>query len=492
MIGVCMFVICGRWQGQAAGEVNVDVGGIHVQVGNPAPPPAGVEVLTRGPLHEAFAQPVTFDQGAGPVIARKPPAPIEEIPPDQKPEGNHIVWVPGYWSWDTDRTDFIWVSGCWRAVPQNAGWVPGYWAQVTGGYQWVPGFWTTADAQEVEYLPTPPATLEAGPQGPGNADSIWIPGCWIRHEGRYAWRPGFWMAARPDWVWVPAQYAYTPRGCIFVDGYWDYPLSRRGMAFLPIYCPASVYSRPGFQFSPDIVLDLDGLTVDLFVSPEHRHYYFGDYYDDAYYRAGFHPWYEARDHRDWYDPIFVHAQWKHRDDPKWYQGKQAAYQHVRDDKAIRPARTYEAMKAQVAHLPPNERKEVPLARPMKEVVADKATPYKFDTVDAKTREATASQAKDVHAYNEKRSQWESPAAAPKEVATPKEPAVTPKEPKEPTKEVTAPEPQKVKIPKPPVSVREPVTNKELTPPPRPEQPKPDLEAKPRPTNTDTPDHTKGK
>jgi hypothetical protein len=527
MIGVSMFVVCVQWPTQAAAGVNIDLGGVHVHVGDrdAAPPPpeaAGVEVLTRGPLNEAFAQPVIFDQGAGFTINRKPPAPIEEMPPDQKPEGNHILWIPGYWSWDTDRSDFIWVSGCWRAAPPGTGWVPGYWAQVAAGYQWIAGFWTPDNTEEIEYLPAPPATLEAGPQGAGSPDSIWIPGCWVRHEGRYAWRPGFWEAARADWVWVPSQYACTPRGCIYVDGYWDYPLSRRGMAFLPIYCPASLYGQAGFEYSPDVVLDLDGLTLNLFISPEHRHYYFGDYYGDA----GFHPWYESRDHRDWYDPIFVHAQWKHHDDAKWFQGRQADYEHRRDDKSLRPARTYAAMQTQVAHMSEKDRKQVVFARPMKEVVSDKATPYKFDKLDAKTRESTVAQAKQVHAYKDTRAQWESPAAAPKpgpapkevtvpkEVVTPKEPANTLKElPKEPAKEVAPPDKvqgpdhgavakeqpavpdagsQKVKIPKPPVTVREPVTDKALTPPPRPEQPKPDLTAQPKAPKADAPDRSKDK
>ncbi|MGA2266023.1 MAG: hypothetical protein ABSH10_06280, partial [Phycisphaerae bacterium] len=49
--------------------------------------------------------------------------------------------------------------------------------------------------------------------------------------------------------------------------------------------------------------------------------------------------------------------------------------------------------------------------------------------------------------------------------------------------------QKVKIPKPPIAVREPVSDKELTPPPRPKQPEPDLNARPKQTK-DAPDRSK--
>ena len=514
LIGISVFVACGQWPRQAAAQVNVDVGGVHVHVGDrPAPPTEVVEVLTRGPVHEAFAQPIDFDEETAFTIDRAPPAPIAEEPPDQRPEGKHIVWIPGYWSWDTDRSDFIWVSGCWRAVPPNSSWVPGYWARVSNGYQWVAGFWTTADAEEIEYLPAPPATLEDGPHGTATiADSIWVPGCWVRHDGRYEWRPGFWEEARANWVWVPAYYVSTPRGYVYVDGYWDRALDRRGVAFLPIYYPQGLYSRADYRYSPEYVLDLDVLRVNMFIAPGRHHYYFGDYYGPEYAKAGFHPRYEARDHHNWYDPIYVHDQWTHRDDHKWADNQLAEYEHRRDDKTLRPARTYEAMRTQVAHLPEKDRRQVQMARPMKEVVSDKATPYKFDALDAKTRETTARQAKDVHAYQDKRAQWESPAAAPREVVPSKETGRTPPKelPKQPAKEVAPREKpegpdhgsvskeqpagrdtqaQKVKVPKSPVVVREPVTDKDQTPPPRPKQPNTDPNARPKGAK-DVPDHSK--
>ena len=39
LIGMSLFIICGPWPGQAAAQVNIDVGGIHIQVGD-RPPPA--------------------------------------------------------------------------------------------------------------------------------------------------------------------------------------------------------------------------------------------------------------------------------------------------------------------------------------------------------------------------------------------------------------------------------------------------------------------
>jgi hypothetical protein len=60
----------------------------------------GVEVLTRGPVHEAFAETVTLDPEPGIVVTEEPPRLIEELPPDQKPQGSNVVWIPGYWAWD--------------------------------------------------------------------------------------------------------------------------------------------------------------------------------------------------------------------------------------------------------------------------------------------------------------------------------------------------------------------------------------------------------
>ena len=47
----------------------------------PAAGQDGVEVLTRGPVHEAFAETITFDPEPGIVAPKAPPAAIEEVPP---------------------------------------------------------------------------------------------------------------------------------------------------------------------------------------------------------------------------------------------------------------------------------------------------------------------------------------------------------------------------------------------------------------------------
>src|SRR5207245_392809 len=73
------------------------------------PVPQGVEVLARGPVHEAFATPTTDPVAAKPVL-KAPPTALEELPPSEKPVGN-ATWIGGYWAWDDERHGFLWVSG---------------------------------------------------------------------------------------------------------------------------------------------------------------------------------------------------------------------------------------------------------------------------------------------------------------------------------------------------------------------------------------------
>src|SRR5262245_3009931 len=146
----------------------------------------GAEVQARGPVHEAFAEPGT-PPSAAPVVPKQPPAPIEELPPEQKPAGKQVQWIPGYYQWELK--DFLWVSGCWRVSPPGKVWLPGRWQQVSGGWQWVSGCWVEEKRSEVELLPPPPAPREQEiPRlAPGQ---VYEPGCWVYREKGYAWRPG--------------------------------------------------------------------------------------------------------------------------------------------------------------------------------------------------------------------------------------------------------------------------------------------------------------
>src|SRR5438105_15862052 len=70
----------------------------------------GEEPLTRGPVHEAFAPVVSYNSEPGLIVHTRPPELIEELPPEEKPEGDDVAWIPGYWGWDDERNDFVWIS----------------------------------------------------------------------------------------------------------------------------------------------------------------------------------------------------------------------------------------------------------------------------------------------------------------------------------------------------------------------------------------------
>jgi hypothetical protein len=339
---------------------------LHAQQQAPPEGQDGVEVLTRGPVHEAFAEPVVFDPKPGVVVPKAPPQAIEEMPPDQKPEGENVTWISGYWSWDDERDDFLWISGIWRDLPPGRQWVPGYWAEVQGGYQWVAGYWAGADQGEANYLPSPPETLEAGPNTPAPSENhVWAPGCWYYRQQRYIWRPGYWFVAQPNWVWVPAHYVWTPGGCLFVEGYWDFAIARRGLLFAPVYVPPVVIARPAFVYTPTVVIQNTVLVDHFWCRPRYGHYYFGDYYAPAYQRSGFFFWLSFNSSRVGYDPIFVHQRFvQRRVNVAWETRVREVYRERVVNIAARPPRTFAAQRTLMerrGHVPGALRMGAPLA-----------------------------------------------------------------------------------------------------------------------------------
>lgn len=278
----------------------------------------GTEPLLRGPVHEAFAEPLTLDAAEPLTIEKEPPAAIEEVPPAEKPDGDDVAWIPGYWSWDEERKDYLWISGVWRKIPQGRAWVSGKWEKGGTGYQWIPGRWMpTVDladgrVEADDAWPAPPATLEIGPnQDAPSEQHFWIPGCWQYREQRYVWRPGFWSPCQENWVWVPDHYVPVIGGVVYVPGYWDYGWERRGVLYAPCVIDRTVAYRPGFRYTPTVVVSVTDSFFHLWVRPTYRHYYFGDYYDARYSNWGFVPWYAYHRSSAWaYDPLFVHYRWR--------------------------------------------------------------------------------------------------------------------------------------------------------------------------------------
>jgi hypothetical protein len=278
--------------------------------------------MTRGPVHEAFATPAGEPKAAA-VVNKKPPAALEEMPPEQRPEGD-VVWIAGYWAWDEDRNDYLWVSGCWRQKPPNKEWVAGYWRESgSAGWQWVPGFWHDAavqgKAREVAYFPEPPAPPQVAPPPEQPApDTFYVPGYWYWNSERYVWRSGYWARIQPGYVWVPAHYRWTPYGYVYIAGYWDLAVARRGMLYAPVVVDPFVV-RVGFVYTPCYAIS-DVVVVDtLFVGPRCCCYYFGDYYGPRYATLGFESCFVySRRH---YDAIIVYESWDHRAEPRWVDSR---------------------------------------------------------------------------------------------------------------------------------------------------------------------------
>jgi hypothetical protein len=382
------------------------------------------QVLTQGPVHEAFAAPVVHDPKAAPVVSREPPAAIHEQPPDQKPAGQNIHWIPGYWGWDPSRNDFVWVSGLWREPPPGTQWVPGYWHSVDSGFQWVPGAWMPASSpqssgqDQATYLPAPPQSLESGPNVPQPGPNVaWTPGYWSWQASGYVWRPGFWAAVQPDWIWMPAHYVWTPSGYLFVPGYWDLPVANRGILFAPMYYPQLVYAQPGFAFTPSISIVGSAVTGNLFVQATTGQYLFGNFYAANYVSVGIVPWFSfsfVAGRPAYYDPLFAYyAVVSVRQNPRWVAQVREAYVLRRDHVAMRPPGTYiEQTRLIERNVTINRNITVvdrrAVAMPLKQLAAERD--MKLVHVAAAERQQLQRQAVELHQFREQRQQLEREAA----------------------------------------------------------------------------------
>jgi hypothetical protein len=391
------FVLIGAVAWTAAADTRIDVD-------------VNVEVLTRGPVHEAFAEVVVFDPQPGVVVTKAPPPPIEEVLPDERPDGDHIVWVPGYSAWDDDRHDFVWVSGVWRDVPPGRQWVAGYWAETGAGFHWTSGYWASAAVTEVEYLPAPPPVFEVDPViAAPSPEHTWVPGCWV-WQGRYVWRPGHWVVVDPDWDWVPAHYVWTPRGYVFVDGYWDYTVKRRGVLFAPVYFQEVAYRRPGFHYAPATVIDVDVVSEHLFVRSRCSHYYFGDYYEVAYHHAGFAPAFALHVRRGGYDPIYTRMRWIHRHDHDWHNRLEAGFAYRRVHVEARPPRTLAAQLQLTTGSGVSVGGSVVLAKSLDQVAKSTTGSVRFTRVAPEEKQLLAFKSKEVRNFGEERKRLEASAS----------------------------------------------------------------------------------
>jgi hypothetical protein len=297
----------------------------------------GVQVENRGPVHEAFANPGAPTRGGEGYNAPKaPPPPVPELPPDEKPTGDNVTWIPGYWQYDGEKKDFIWVSGFWRNAPPGRVWSAGEWKVENGQHRYIPGYWkqTNENSWRVD-LPEPPKSVEAGPNVPApHKDAIWIPGHWVHRDSDYAWRPGYWGEVEDNMVWMPSQYVYTGSGYRFVNGYWDYCLEDRGLLYAPVTFSQPLWLNPGWAFRPRFGLNIGfgggwgwgygGFYDNLYCGPGLGNFWFGNFGSPWGWGAGFRPWC-WNGFRGFGNPVFNHYCWLNRGNIGWRNGLQQTF-----------------------------------------------------------------------------------------------------------------------------------------------------------------------
>ncbi len=366
----------------------------------------GVEELTRGPVHEAFAASVSFDPEPGIFVKTAPPEAIEEVPPDQRPEGDNVSWIPGYWGWDDEQSDFIWISGVWRNLPPGRQWVPGYWGEAESQWQWTSGYWADEATEEVTYVSKPPRSIESGPnvEAP-SSNHIWVSGTWVNRDDRYAWRPGYWQPGQENWTMTPAHYQWTPRGYVFVDSYWDYNVARRGVVFAPVRFEHEYYNRPNYSYTPLVVIALGVFADHLFVRPNYGHYYYGDYYEPRYQREGFYASFSYSSGHRGYDPIYAQSRWQHRDDRDWERGRRENFAYYQSHEDARPPRTWAAMQSRPMAARQGKRDNYQFAEPLKQYASNKKG-QRFQAVSAQDRTVMAEKSKQVRKFSQDRRQLE--------------------------------------------------------------------------------------
>ncbi len=275
----------------------------------------GATPLMQGPVHEAFAERFNAEDEDPMVVSKEPPPMIDEQPPEYRPDGENIQWIPGYWGWDIASDDFVWVSGVWRQMPPGQQWIPGYWTQIDQGWRWISGFWMAEANEQIVYLPPPPQNIDNGPSSPApGPDHFWVAGYWgYNANSNYAWQAGYWHPCQQNWVWVPARYIWTPSGYVYRAGYWDFEVNDRGMLFAP------VAFQSGFNrvYRPTYVIETSPLLfANLYVAPGASYYYFGSTYAHTTHRPCY-PWVSYYQHG--YDPMFSYYayQQSHR---TWLRG----------------------------------------------------------------------------------------------------------------------------------------------------------------------------
>lgn len=170
------------------------------------------------------------DESYGTIIVEKAPPVLRNEDEYRKASpGDNAVWVPGYWRWDVNASEYTWVSGLWRRAIPSQTWNNGKWVEKDGGYVWQNGYWGSETAAKrifvTEAPPAPKEELRGTASKPGD---VWIPGAWQFDGAKYNWVPGAWESpAVAEMTWVEGAWLKTVGGYEYVPGHWDYEADTR-------------------------------------------------------------------------------------------------------------------------------------------------------------------------------------------------------------------------------------------------------------------------
>jgi len=231
-----------------------------------------VEPYKEGNVHEAY---VSASTGSGTVfrsVSKAPPKPINEQSPLKCTA--EAIWIPGYWAWNEELKDYIWISGVWRIPPPNHIWNPGLWKQIGNEWVWLRGFWSSEPLERIQYIQDHPMSPreEAIPIAPTN-DYFWMSGYWEYDFSakQFNWLTGKWVRLDPEWIYTPPSYLWRPEGYIFISAYWDQPLELRGCPYSPVRIDPDV--RSSIVYTPSLIVQPEAII----------HYCFTYYPDYAFF-----------------------------------------------------------------------------------------------------------------------------------------------------------------------------------------------------------------
>jgi hypothetical protein len=162
-------------------------------------------------------------------------------------------------------------------------------------------------------------------------------------------------------VWVPPRYLRAPGGCLFVKGFWDFPLQDRGLLFAPCRINPKWLARR-WTHVPNFVVNPDCLLGALFVRPTAHAFFFGDFFDNRWAKQGFIPWVDHQLGKQVPDPNFAYYQRAFQGNNGWEESLRRLYAARFSGDVPRPPGTLAQQLQLIDTLTNNRTANIPLSR----------------------------------------------------------------------------------------------------------------------------------